>query len=100
VTHSLLSAASGSAQRTEILHSRIQLEEILGCPVTSFAYPFGKRGDYTEQTTSIVRESGFLCACSNFAGVVSRGVDRFQLPRVYVGDWNADTFIKQLSTWL
>jgi peptidoglycan/xylan/chitin deacetylase (PgdA/CDA1 family) len=100
VTHSLLSAASDSAQRHEILQSKVRLEEILGRPVTGFAYPFGKQGDYTGETVAIVRESGFAWACSNFAGTVSRGVDPFQLPRIYVGDWDGDEFIRQLSPWL
>jgi peptidoglycan/xylan/chitin deacetylase (PgdA/CDA1 family) len=100
VTHSLLSAASGSAQRQEILQSKMRLEEILGRPVTGFAYPFGKRGDYTAQTVALVRESGFACACSNFSGTVSRGVDPFQLPRIYVSDWDGDEFMRQLSPWL
>lgn len=100
VTHSLLSATPGPGQRYEILQSRIQLEDILGRAVTTFAYPFGKRGDYTEETVSFVRESGFSCACSNFGGRVTTDVDRFQLPRIYVGDWDGDEFIRQLSTWL
>jgi peptidoglycan/xylan/chitin deacetylase (PgdA/CDA1 family) len=100
VTHSLLAATSSSAQRYEILHSKIQLEQALGRPVTSFAYPFGKRGDYSDETISIVRESGFACACANAAGALGQGVDRFQLPRIYVLDWDGDEFIKQLSPWL
>jgi peptidoglycan/xylan/chitin deacetylase (PgdA/CDA1 family) len=100
VTHSLLSAAPASVQEREIRQSKAYLEEIFGSPVTSFAYPFGKQGDYTEQTVAIVREAGFSCACSNFAGVVSHATDHFQMPRVYAMDWGGEEFAKRLSSWL
>jgi peptidoglycan/xylan/chitin deacetylase (PgdA/CDA1 family) len=100
VTHSLLAAAPLAEQELEIRQSKSYLEEVLERPITSFAYPFGKRSDYTEQTVAIVREAGFDCACSNFAGVVSEGVDHYQLPRMYVADWDGEEFAKRLSSWL
>lgn len=100
VTHSLLSAAPASVQESEIRQSKLYLEGILDRPVTSFAYPFGKRSDYTEQTVAIVREAGFACACSNFAGGVSNDADPYQLPRTYVTDCDGEEFAKRLSSWL
>ena len=99
VTHSLLGVASAAGQQQEIQQSKEELERILGRPVTSFAYPFGKRGDYSEETVNLVRASGFSSACSNFPGFVSQGVDVFQLPRMFMGNWKADEFARQLSTW-
>jgi peptidoglycan/xylan/chitin deacetylase (PgdA/CDA1 family) len=99
VTHSLLAAASPAVQRREIQQSKNELEQILGTPVVSFAYPFGKIGDYTDETVGIIQESQFTAACSNFAGTVRRGVDRFQLPRMYMGNWDAVDLSKQLSVW-
>lgn len=99
VTHSVLSALSAAAQRIEIQRSKARLEDILGCSVTSFSYPFGSRADYTVETVAVVREAGFACACANFAGVVSRGTDRFQLPRVLVRDWDGDEFTRRLEEW-
>ena len=100
ITHSLLAAAPTSVQRREIVQSKAQLEELVGQPVRSFAYPFGKRGDYTEETVTIVRESGFACACSNFPGAVTGGVDHFQLPRMFVEDCDGEEFTRQLWLWL
>ena len=99
VNHPALSALSPASQRDEILESKARLEEILGCPVTSFAYPYGWWSDYTPETVSIVREAGFACACSNFRGLVERSTDPFQLPRVQVRDWDGDKLARRLARW-
>jgi peptidoglycan/xylan/chitin deacetylase (PgdA/CDA1 family) len=99
VTHSTLSTLSMAAQCDEVERSKAGLEEILGHPISSFSYPYGKRCDYTQETVAIVRQAGFTCACSNFAGVVGRGTDRFQLPRVNVQDCDGEAFARQLSSW-
>jgi peptidoglycan/xylan/chitin deacetylase (PgdA/CDA1 family) len=100
VTHSLLAVAPIDTQRREIMQSKSHLENVLGRSITSFAYPFGKRGDYTDETVALVREAGFSCACANIPGNVTPGSDRFQLPRIYVFDWDGDKFARQLSSWL
>ena len=100
VTHPSLSALPAASQRDEIQRSKARLEELLGRSVTSFAYPFGARSDYIGETPTIVRDSGYACACSNFTGVVRRSTDRFQLPRVQVKDWGGEEFARRLSGWL
>ena len=97
VSHPRLGALPGAAQRTEIEAGKVALESIIGRRVESFAYPFGRAGDYTVETTHLVREAGFARACINQAGVVDRSTDRFALPRLYVRDWNGDEFAAALS---
>ncbi len=99
VSHPVLSALPATAQRAEIQESKARLEEILGRPVTSFAYPYGTRSDYTSETVAVVRETGFACACSTFANVVRRRTDRFQLPRFVVRDWGGEEFAARLREW-
>jgi peptidoglycan/xylan/chitin deacetylase (PgdA/CDA1 family) len=99
VTHPSLSSLSLDSQRNEILRSKATLEEIGGEPVTSFAYPYGKRRDYSAQTVALVREAGFTCACSNFPGVVTPSTDVFQLPRIHVNNWSGDRFAEHLAKW-
>ena len=99
MTHPLLSALPEASQREEILESKFRLEEILNRQVTSFSYPYGSMSAYTAETVSLVREAGFSCACSAFAGVVERSTDSFELPRVWVRDWERDRFAKRLSRW-
>lgn len=92
VTHPILSTLSCSEQQIEIKQSKSQLEKIAGRHVTSFAYPFGAKTDYTSETIGLVREAGFTCACSNFPEVVWKGADPFQLPRILVRDMDGDAF--------
>jgi peptidoglycan/xylan/chitin deacetylase (PgdA/CDA1 family) len=100
VTHPLLSALPLAVQRAEIAESKARLQEITGREITSFAYPFGGRADYTPATVALVQETGFSLACSNVHGLVRRGSDRFQLPRELVRDWDGETFARRLREWL
>jgi peptidoglycan/xylan/chitin deacetylase (PgdA/CDA1 family) len=96
VAHPVLSAITAAEQTDEIHRGKIQLEEILEQPVVSFAYPYGTRDSYSAETVKIVREAGFVCACSNFTGVVQPKTDIFELPRFVVRDWNGDEFERRL----
>lgn len=99
VSHPVLSRLSLSSQQHEIVESKTNLEKILDRPIPTFAYPFGERKDYTLDTTRLVQEAGFTCACSNFTGFVSALTDPRQLPRFIVRDWDGDTFAKQMKDW-
>lgn len=99
VTHPVLSTLPVAAQLDEIRRSKVRLEEILKRPVTSFAYPYGSRSDYTADTVGFVEEAGFARACSNYAGVVGAHTDSFQLPRVLVRDWEGDEFARRVQEW-
>jgi len=99
VEHLPLSTLSVTSQRDEIRRSKIRLEEILGHSVTSFAYPYGTRSDYTAETVEIVREAGYDNACSNFDGLVRPGTDPWQLPRYLVRDWDGEEFGRHLMEW-
>lgn len=99
VTHPVLAAIPLDQQRREITQSKLELEEILGAPVESFAYPYGTKDDYTAETVKLVKKTPFVCACSNFKGVVQPGASLFELPRLVVRDWDGDEFERQLRGW-
>jgi peptidoglycan/xylan/chitin deacetylase (PgdA/CDA1 family) len=99
IHHPVLATLDAEDQYREIQGSKVRLEEILGYPVESFAYPFGTRSDYTATAVSAVKEAGFACACANFEGLVHQRSDLYQLPRFLVRDWDGDTFAERLRDW-
>jgi peptidoglycan/xylan/chitin deacetylase (PgdA/CDA1 family) len=97
VAHPVLTELSSEAQREEIQESKAYLDDLLGQPVTSFAYP---NGLYSDDTLTIVREVGFLSACASSHGVVWRGSNPFLLPRFWIQDWDGEMFSRWLHRWL
>jgi len=96
VSHSALSSLTPSAQREEICRSKQDLEDITGRQVSSFAYPFGRRADYTADTVAYIREAGFARACSVIGERLGREFDQFQIPRVHVDDLDGAAFERLL----
>jgi peptidoglycan/xylan/chitin deacetylase (PgdA/CDA1 family) len=99
VTHSVLAKLPRRQQEDEIMTCKTDLEHLTGKPVTTFAYPYGQRTDYNEETTRTVQEAGFSLACVNYPGLVTTVTDPYQLPRMYVQDWDSETFARNLSAW-
>jgi peptidoglycan/xylan/chitin deacetylase (PgdA/CDA1 family) len=99
VNHPMLSDLPVRRQRREIEESKASLEQILGHPVRSFSYPYGKPRDYTAETVDLVRQAGFSCACSTSIDVVRRSSDPYQLPRVWVRNSSGEKLAKQLGKW-
>jgi peptidoglycan/xylan/chitin deacetylase (PgdA/CDA1 family) len=99
VSHPVLADLPLAVQRSEIACSRQCLEDTVGRPVTTFAYPYGTRADYSKATASLVEEEGFALACSNFAEAVTRTSNVYQLPRFVVRDWPEEQFARTLAAW-
>ena len=66
--------------RTEIIGSKNDLTELLGSPIVSFAYPYGK---YNDTVHAIVREQ-FDLALSTHEGMNYLRTDPHLLRRAYV----------------
>jgi peptidoglycan/xylan/chitin deacetylase (PgdA/CDA1 family) len=96
VTHPVLSALPPDDAAQEIRQSKQDLEQILGVAVTSFAYPFGYRGAYTDRNIAAARGAGITDAYSNFGGVVRSTADRYQLNRILVRDWAGSEFARRV----
>lgn len=99
VTHSVLSALSADAQWDEITNSKTRLEEIVGGQITSFAYPYGSRSDYTQVTMKLLQAANFVRACANVPKLVRRGTNRFRLSRFLMRDCDGEGFDRLLSGW-
>jgi peptidoglycan/xylan/chitin deacetylase (PgdA/CDA1 family) len=94
INHPSLPQLSRAEKAAEIAGSRRACEEILGRPVTSFAYPFG---DMDEQSREEVRRAGFAYACSTSPEPVRPTSPRFALPRITVGAWTGDELLRRLT---
>jgi peptidoglycan/xylan/chitin deacetylase (PgdA/CDA1 family) len=99
LTHPVLSELPLDQQQHEIGGSKRRLEALTGKPITSFAYPYGKKNHYTRETVETVRANGFDCACSNFGGLVTRSSNRFTLPRFQPMNWDGDQFASVVEAW-
>jgi peptidoglycan/xylan/chitin deacetylase (PgdA/CDA1 family) len=73
---------SGQALDSEVSGSRRDLEQVLGHPVYSFAYPFGRFGP---ATVAAVRRAGFVMAFTTQAGTTESTGAALTMPRIHVG---------------
>ena len=86
-THRNMARLSVEETRQEVELSKSALEDAIGAPVRTFAYPFGKRSiHYTPETVAAVREAGFSAAAAvAFRSVPSsRSLRLFEVPRFFV----------------
>jgi peptidoglycan/xylan/chitin deacetylase (PgdA/CDA1 family) len=95
VNHAALSLQPASVQRAEIAGSRATLEEWLGHPISTFAYPYGL---YSDVTVAEVRRAGFERACACLGHPVRRDSDRYLLPRIDVPDGDGDHLARELHS--
>jgi peptidoglycan/xylan/chitin deacetylase (PgdA/CDA1 family) len=81
-THPLMGKLSVEAQKEELGRSKQILEEQIGRPITSLAYPVGSKNDFTDETKRIAKEAGYDLAFSFYGGVNPwNGGSRFDIRR-------------------
>lgn len=78
IHHLSLPAQPADVQRNEVFGSKVHLEQLLGMPVTAFAYPYGHCDD---ATVKLVAE-GFAVAVTATAGPLSAHENPLALPRI------------------
>ena len=77
-THPDLTQISTAQAESEMIESKAIIEDLLGCAVTTFAYPYGKFNHSVKQTAG----RNFQAACSTNLGKVQRESDFFSLERI------------------
>ncbi len=97
VNHAHLPSHPMEVQHYEIEACKHFLEEKLGRSVTTFSYPYG---GFNKTTLKVLTQVGFNCACSTLESPVWWGVNRFQIPRCWVGNWEQSIFEEHLLKWL
>lgn len=92
-SHPVLSGLPACRQKQEISESKSALEAVIGRPVGSFAYPYG---EYARETPLLVKEAGYVRACTVVPRQVRAGEDPILLPRFPVLDWGGEEFARRL----
>lgn len=87
VNHVILSRLDEDGARAEIGRCRERMVDELGEPAgRTFAYPFGRRWDYDENSMRATRGVGFTHAVNTHAGTNGAESDALQLRRLPVDD--------------
>jgi peptidoglycan/xylan/chitin deacetylase (PgdA/CDA1 family) len=94
-THVRLTELDHSKMDDEVRGSRQDLEDMMGRPVTGFAYPYGR---INEGAIEAVRKAGFRIACTTRTGWVGSEPDPLQIRRVAIfADDNLSTFARKIA---
>ena len=93
-THARLTEAGRERLASEVAGSKKALEDVIGAPVVSFAYPYGL---FSDESVQAVREAGYKLACTTRTGWFGSEKDLLRVRRVavYNGD-NLSTYARKL----
>lgn len=86
VNHIRLTDTDDATLMRELTESKTTLEDYLGNPITSFAYPYGA---WNERCATAVMKAGYAAACTTRTGWAQRDSDPYKLRRLTV--FNTDT---------
>ena len=100
INHPKLAKIPQNEQIKEISEGKRIIEEIVGFPLLSFAYPFGAKDSFNKTTIELVKKAGFHCACANIHERVTNRSDIYALPRFIARNWPLLEFKKQLKKWV
>lgn len=82
VNHLDLRGLSDASLANELLRSKTDLEQVLGRPVTSLAYP---RGRFDRRVRQAVVDAGYRTACCTLGGLNDARTDSFLIRRIQAG---------------
>lgn len=97
VTHPDLRSLGPEQIEYELGYSKEVIEQKLGTPVHSFAYPFAFPEENTNFTRFLVDElenQGFQNGVTTILGRASKRNNRFVLPRLPVNSWDDQNFLR------
>ena len=80
-THADLNQLDAREAFAQISESKRQLQEALNCEVRHFCYPYGR---FSEEHVRIVKDAGYVSACTTQRGRFTNGDSIYRLRRVLV----------------
>lgn len=81
LTHPHLTTLAEADAAREITESRAVIEDLLGAPCPTFAYPYG---DWNGRVRDLVGEAGYEVACTTRRAAARRSGDHLALPRINI----------------
>jgi peptidoglycan/xylan/chitin deacetylase (PgdA/CDA1 family) len=99
VDHGLLRRQPYPAQLRAIRRAKVDLEGERKGSVRHFAYPFGGRDSFNDESIVAVRSAGFETATTTMSGSVRSTSIPLALPRRMVGNWSGPVFRMKTARW-
>jgi peptidoglycan/xylan/chitin deacetylase (PgdA/CDA1 family) len=81
-THCILSKAAEDQVYRELKESKEMIEKMVGVEIKLFAYPNGKKNDYTEHHIEMLKGLGYEYACTTQYGFNDLNTNPFELKRI------------------
>lgn len=95
--HRSLGRMSLSEAGFQVGESKRILEDRLGIPVNSLAYPFGTIRDWSDGVKAALKSAGYRSACTSVNGVNSKSSDLLELSRTKIEQADGPIFKRILS---
>jgi peptidoglycan/xylan/chitin deacetylase (PgdA/CDA1 family) len=96
-SHPKLATLPETDQSREINEGKKRLEEILGIPLLSFAYPFGGKDSFDDKTIALVKKAGYHYACANIHERATNNSNIFALPRFIIRNWHIEALKENIQ---
>lgn len=93
-SHCFLKGLSGSKLKKEIIDSKSELEKIIKSKITSFAYPYGTKAAFDENTIFATKIANYKSSFTAQHGVIKKNTDRYELPRIKIESGESLFFFK------
>ncbi len=85
VHHPRLTQLAPEEAERELCESKTQLEDLLGAPCRTLAYPYG---DWNQQVRDYAAEAGYEVACTTVRAAARAEDDALALPRINIRRYN------------
>ena len=80
-SHPLLTKLNTKELENEIIESNNIIFEKLKSEGIFFCYPYGKKGEFDKRIIHLLRDNGFIAACSAIHGINRQGDDPYRIKR-------------------
>ncbi|MEQ8662759.1 MAG: polysaccharide deacetylase family protein, partial [Gammaproteobacteria bacterium] len=97
-SHPILAGLPDADAAGEIARNKSTLEDIIGAPLTTFAYPNGTPGrDYDTRHVTMLRTCGYRYALTTAAGTACATTDPLQVPRFSPWDRDRGRYLARMA---